>query len=545
MASSEKCPGTADIVVIGGGGAALIAAIRARELGAEVLLVSKKPPGLASCTAYAGGGFTAPVGGMERDEYLEAVSITGRKLNDTRLLKVIADESRRAFRKAGDWGVEFRKRRGGASVPNEIGKPLLGGTGLTLPLVRRARDLDITMYHPFTVTRILQTEPSGPASGVEGLGKNGEPQQIRARSVVLATGGAGRLYARTDNPTGIAGDGYSLALFAGARLRDMEFVQFHPLGSVRHGGANWFMRCTVLEHVRLTDGNGREFLPQLMEKWGLHTGRDLNRFARDRLSLAIERRRSSTGAVRLHLEEAGPSLRADPEIAHRAALLAGDRSDPWRPVEVAPVQHFLSGGVLIDEWGRTDIANLYAPGEVAGGVHGANRVGGHALTELLVFGLRAGEAAAKESRLGMPLPEDTRIPSPGRCSGIEIATTAHMTPAEPVEGSPSLLDLMQDNLGPMRRGKDIRSTLQALLDMAGTRTPAGDRGPLFTAVTIAGSALARRESRGCHWREDFPREDDLARVFAVQPHLSHEDDGTLGLKLHICPQPANTNTEPD
>ncbi len=536
MHCSSKTPDSTDVVVIGGGGAALIAAIRARELGAEVMLVSKKRPGISSCTAYAGGGFTAPLGGMEPDEYLQAVRHTGRDLNDSQLLQVTADESPQAFAAVADWGVEFSWRRGGASVQREIDRPLLGGTGLTLPLVRRAEQVGVKMLHPFTATRILQAEPYGPALGIEVADRDGDQYRIRAGSVVLATGGAGRIYARTDNPSGIAGDGYALALTAGARLRDMEFVQFHPLGSVHDRGGNWFMGCTILDHVRLTDGEGCEFLPPLMHKWNLPTGRDLNRFARDRLSLAIEQRRRDTGAVYLHLEEADSRLRDDPGLAHRAGILAGDRSDPWRPTPVAPVQHFFSGGVCIDEWAETDVANLFAPGEVAGGLHGANRVGGHALTELLVFGRRAGAAAAERAaQMTAAQPADAAV-HPGPCTGTTIDGTP-VNPGPAIETS--LTSLMQNNVGPMREGESLRAGLATLLHYSAANLPPSRRGPILTGAAVAASALAREESRGCHWREDFPAECTQPRIFTVHPRLSERDGGTVELHLVIQEEPAD------
>ncbi len=509
----------ADVLVIGGGGAALIAACRCRELGASVTLLSKKRPGVASCTAYAGGGFTAPLEQMPPEEYGETILRAGRGLNDRRMVEVMASEAESAFDHLQNWGVDFHRRRGSASVSGEIDNPLLRGTGLTFPLVRRAGELGVKMVHPFSVTSLLQEQPGAPVSGVRGVDAGGRVCSVRGRSVILATGGAGYLYGRTDNPAGITGDGYALALAAGSPLRDMEFVQFYPLGPAREG-ATWFMDTDVLDSLRLTDGNGEEFLPQLMQQWNLSSGAELNLYARDRLSVALQRRRQTTGSVILHLEEAGEDLRRDRECAHLAALMSGDRTDPWRPVEVAPVQHFFCGGIAADEWGATGVDNLYACGEVVGGAHGANRVGGNALTELMVFGLRSGEAAAdnagKISGGANPYSGDMFTPE-----GIDIGEIADVGPVCAGEPEweysfPRLRRAVDAQLGPARSGVGLQECLRWSAHLARSAWSTG-RLPAVTALAIAASGLARQESRGCHWRDDYPEQGGSEYTVQLQP----------------------------
>jgi len=510
----------ADILVIGGGGAALTAACRCRELGASVTLLSKKRPGLASCTAYAGGGFTAPLEGVSGGEYQEMVLRAGRGLNDAQLVRVLAEDAGSAFDRVQDWGVQFNRRPGSASVRGELDNPLLRGTGLTFPLLRRARELGVNIVYPFSVTRLLQEDFRAPVRGVAGVDGDGQVRRIRGRSVILASGGAGYLYGRTDNPAGITGDGYAMALAAGASLRDMEFVQFYPLGSV-HEGANWFMDTQLLDSVRLSDGNGEEFLSDLLREWNLSSGAEINLLARDRMSAAIEAKRRSTGRVTLHLEEAGSDLRSNDEIAHLAALMSRDRSDPWRPVEVAPVQHFFCGGVVTDEWGATGVGNLLACGEVAGGAHGANRVGGNALTELLVFSLRAAGAAVQNAGRtgGGTLPGRSEAFSP---RGVQIRSIDGEEPSAPAPPEweysfSGLRRLIMRHLGPVREAGGLKDCLQTSLYFSREGLSDGKKMPAVTAQLIAASALARRESRGCHRREDYPGQEKELRVCFAQP----------------------------
>ncbi len=537
----------ADVVVVGGGGAALVAACRARELGAEVVLVSKKRPALASCTAYAGGGFTAPVCGLSRPEYGEMVRDTGRDLGDPALIGVLKQHAASSLKKLAEWGVDVRLRRGGASVTPAVDNPLLGGTGLTYPLLATARELGVEVVYPFTVTRLLGEEFGGRVCGVSGVDGDNRWLRIYSNSVVLATGGAGRLYRRTDNPSGITGDGYALALAAGASLRDMEFVQFYPLGSAHLHRSNWFIGAHLLDDLRLTDGRGEEFLPELMHSWGVASAREINLLARDRLSVEIQRRCQETGEVILHLEDAGQKLRRDRAVVHLARLLSGDRRRPFQPVQVRPIQHFMSGGVVIDEWGQTEVDGLYACGEVTGGVHGANRVGGNALTELVTFGLRAAQKAAESAKNGkfrgeikdgyrifrffLPQPQSGELGPPGddRQPGEFTAR--------------SLRNLMSSRVGPVRRGDALQWTLQsfdrwAREDNTQTRRvkPAAS---VVAAAAVAASAAARCESRGCHWREDFPDERPERYVLKVTPELMDSSADELDVALKIRREPVS------
>jgi len=496
-----------------------------------VKLVSKKRPGVASCTAYAGGGFSLPIKGLTPEEHTELTLRTGCHVNDSSLVRVLSAEAEHAINQLETWGVHVRRYRGRASVRAKAPNPMVGGMGMTMPLVEQCQTLGVSTDHPVAITRLLQRSFGGTVVGAEGVTASGEHRMYLARQTVLATGGGGWLYARTDNPAGISGDGYLLALYAGAALRDMEFVQFYPLGSAPDAGVTWFMDAGILDHARLTDANGEEFLPELYQDWGISSGREANLYERDRLSQAIERRRRETGRVVLHLDEVPGSIRENDRLTHLAALLGGQRDDPWQPVEVAPVQHFMSGGVTIDEWGRTGVPGLLACGEVTGGTHGANRIGGNALSEITVFGLRAGELAARQASAQDTPGDSGSFLSPGRLA-IEWGGRPGGTREFAVR---SLRELAYDAIGPVRDRTGLSRAVAQLDSWASEPVQVASAGRdawslLQVARLIAASALKREESRGVHFRTDCPTErPDFRGNILLEPVRGERTSGDVAL----------------
>jgi succinate dehydrogenase/fumarate reductase flavoprotein subunit len=541
-----------DVLVLGGGGAAMVAACAAAETGASVKLISKKKPGVSSCTAYAGGGFTLATGGLAPEKHQAHTLETGRYVNDRELVDVFTAEGKQAVQQLEEWGVDVHWREGGVSVRSESLNPMVGGMGMTLPLVERCRELGVDVEYPLTVDRLLQQEFGGRVVGAEALTPDGTRHRFFAHCTVLATGGGGWLFARTDNPAGISGDGYRLALGAGARLRDMEFVQFYPIGSGPDVGTTWMMDAGILDHARLTDGDGSEFVPALFEEWGISSGREANKFERDRLSQAIARRRQETGRVVLHLEEVPEELRQHDRLRHNARLVSGNRSDPWQPVEVAPVQHFMSGGTAVDACGQTGVPGLLACGEVTGGAHGANRVGGNALTELTVFGLRAGKKAVE-----LASERPVVVSASQRAAGFVKAQSFlfdadDVTPRwSQVEGDhrdfslDQLRQLASQKLGPVRDGEGLAEALQQLEEWAGTAVESARAAEIhsltLTARTIALAALLREETRGVHCRRDYPEEcaEFRANIFFVPQVVASsvgEEGGTNALTVAVRPE---------
>ncbi len=498
----------------------MVAAIAAAEAGAEVAIASKGPPALLSCTAYAGGGFTAAVGGYSAEGHRALTMSTGRGMNDVDMVDVLSREGADGLAWLERQGVALKYRRGGASMAGPSLGKLVKGTAMTMPLLDRCRALDIRCHHPVTVYGLVGEGFRGRVTGAVGRDRNGETVRFQASSIILASGGGAWTFSHTDNPRGLTGDGYLMAFAAGCTLRDMEFVQFYPLGPGPSARRTWYMDARILDRVRLTDGDGVAFLPPLLEAWGLSSGKDINMLARDRLSRVIAEKWRETGEVRLHLEDLSAADRADDRLAHRARLMvASDDDNPWRPVPVAPVAHFMCGGVVTDVHGATGIPGLWACGEVVGGVHGANRVGGNALTELTVFGVRAGRAAARAAQHHVPSGRGEQILLPDR---IAWDTPVHQT-------GPETRDFRRQAYewgGPYRTPESMGKLLQASGDRLASAdlaaVPVEERGLYWTAATVALSALHRRESRGTHYRTDHPDEDATAAIVTLVPE--YEDD---------------------
>lgn len=392
---------------------------------------------------------------------------------------------------------------------------------MTLPLVKWARDRGVEIRDRAVVTR-LYLDDTG-ISGVEYIDLiSGEACQLTAGAVVMATGGAGRLYGRTDNPVRTTGDGYALLYQAGLPLLDMEFVQFYPLGFAEGGFPTWFIALNILDYTYVTNSAGERFLEPQLQSWGISSGREANLFARDRCAVAVARELEAGRQVFLHLEALTPQQWRDPLPADLRRHFPAHRDPASGPVRVAPVQHYFSGGVGINDRGETEIPGLLACGEVTGGVDGANRIGGNALTNITVFGLRAGEAAAADGRRHLPL---VRSVAGGRARVASAAARwrSHRTDVSPA-GVKKRLNVIADRLlGPLRSGAGLKEAFRAFEEVSADLPlmTVRNRRDLLDALEgenlavvaelVAKAALAREESRGVHFRSDFPSEDPTWR----------------------------------
>jgi succinate dehydrogenase/fumarate reductase flavoprotein subunit len=243
-----------DVLVIGTGGAGLRAAIEAHEREADVLVVSKSPAGYNNATVVAGGGFRAAMGGLTPDEHMEDTLRVGNHLNDRGLVEVFTREGGMRVLELKRFGVEMRVRRGGISVGDTPG---LMGLGMTKPMVEHLREEEVRILENIIVTRLLKS--GDVVVGAVGYdAKNGEPCVFSFKAVVLATGGAGALYERTDNPRRVTGDGYSLAFHAGALLRDMEFTQFYPLALAEPGHPPYLLGGPMSEEGKILNRHGED-----------------------------------------------------------------------------------------------------------------------------------------------------------------------------------------------------------------------------------------------------------------------------------------------
>jgi succinate dehydrogenase/fumarate reductase flavoprotein subunit len=493
---------TRRIVVIGAGGAGLVAAIAARKAGAEVLLLSKTTcRGSATCTAYSAGIFSLACCGLSPEDHYAKTMETGRYLNDGALVKILTEEAEKTLRILADWGVHIKMTKGTASVRKTAPNPIMGGAGFLEELALTAGKEGVKTMD-WTVATSLQLE-KGRVTGVNVQNwRTGKSESIGAGAVILATGGGGRIYSHTDNPDRITGDGYALALKAGAHFRDMEFVQFYPLGWDEPGFPQWMADLGLVDHMRITDSKGEEFLKKALHDWGYKSGREGNYYARDR-SARIVAEKARAGGVFAHFEDLRKGKWQDPDFLYSLVLDTRYFKDVRHPMRMAPVEHYFCGGIEIDGCGRTKVDGLYACGEVSGGVDGANRVGGNALANIVVFGYKAGRAAAGES-LDVP---DTDV----FYEAAEIPCVA-----DNGERPRILRRELQENawaaIGPIRRGREMEEFLQYLADFRNRKirieTPA-DRllalemeGLVTTAEEVAKAALKRKESLGTHWRED-------------------------------------------
>lgn len=548
-------------VVLGQGAAGLTAALTIARQGLKVTSISKVRPGGATCTIYAGGGFTLGIEGMTPEDHKTMTLETGRHLNRPDLLEVFAQEAPSIVKLLEDIGVSFRKRRGGLSIVKDPSFPLLGGKPLIDSLYRACLDAGVEFRQNLIASKILVGNRG--VSGIECVDyQTATVETLQAEAVVLATGGGGSLYERTDNPQRITGDGYRLAFLAGCFLSDMEFVQFYPIGIDIPGGAHWFMDLSIIDRARVTNSRGEEFLKDMLLREGIKTGREANLLARDKCSVAIalENRK---GTVLLHLEDVGQKeFEEDPYLSTIARMFPRS-SPPWGgPVEVRPIQHYFPGGVIIGTSGETNLPGLFAAGEVTGGVDGANRVGGNALTNCLVFGSRAGMGAAsylsdsstgqsawKEplvlcdiqvSRGGVrddgapPLGKkscgiSSRVPGGSEQNYVSIdlpcesgakkwLTTWRDGTVRPESLREELRRLASRHLLPVRDEEGLSVCIQALdhlreslakqsvKDSRDILLAFENLGLWYTAAFVSLGAYIRRESRGAHFRIDYPEE---------------------------------------
>ena len=494
-----------DFLIVGGGIAGLRAAIALAPAG-RVAVLTKADPN-ESNTGYAQGGIAAAVGDDDSPELHAADTIrAGDGLCDEQAVHVLVEQGPRYVTELLDWGARFERDANGRpalgrEAAHSVRRVLHAGdaTGREIgrTLWRRVSDLaSVETIHHALVTELLVDR--GQVAGVAFFDRSGARKELRAGATLLATGGAGQVFRETTNPAVATGDGISLAYHAGARVGDLEFVQFHPT-ALKKAGAPRFLISEALrgEGARLVNDRGEPFMTRY------HPGGDLA--PRDVVARSIVREERQTGgSVFLTLAH------LDAEFVYRrfptiAEMCRGVGLDLARdPIPVGPAAHYIMGGIDTDVWGRTSLPGLFAAGEVAcTGVHGANRLASNSLLEGLVFGARAG-LAMQEPPAGAEMKAD-RLEIGG--SDVEVRGTA----------SDEVRDLMWRAAGLFRsRGplEDAVGRLEFAYDAAlqpapGSHSDSWRRLHLVTVSRlIARAALRRQESRGGHFREDFPERDD-------------------------------------
>ena len=550
-----------DVVVIGAGGAGLRAAIEAQEQGARTAVVCKSLLGKAH-TVMAEGGIAAAMGNVYPEDgwkvHFRDTMRGGKMLNHWRMAQLHAQEAPDRVRELEDWGALFDRTPEGLISQRDFGGHRFARlahvgdrTGLELirTLQQRTVALGIDVYMECTVTRLL-TAPDGSISGAFGYWReSGRFVAWNAPSVVLATGGIGKSYRVTSNSWEYTGDGHSLALAAGATLVNMEFVQFHPTGMVWPPSVRGIL---VTESVRgdggvLKNSAGNRFMfdyiPDYFRKETAETEEEADRWytdkknnrrppellPRDEVARAINSevkagRGSPHGGVLLDI-----ASRRDPEyirkrlpsMYHQFRELA-EVDITTEAMEVGPTCHYVMGGVEVaPETAAAVVPGLYAAGEVAGGMHGSNRLGGNSLSDLLVFGRRAGAAAAERAAQVPAAPLDEAAISDAAASAL--APFAREGGENPYTIQHDLQDTMNELVGIIRTAGEVEQALEkieALKVRAKALTVEGHRqyNPgwhlaldlphmLRVSECIARAALEREESRGGHTRDDFPGPD--------------------------------------
>ena len=559
-----------DVLIIGAGGAGLRAAIEASAAGVKVGVITKSLLGKAH-TVMAEGGIAAAMGNVDdRDNWRVHFADTmrgGQYLNNPRMAELHAKEAPDRVRELEAWGAVFDRTADGRILQRNFGGhkyPRLAHVGdrTGLEMIRTLQDhgihQGIDVHMECTVVTLLKS--GGRMAGAFCYERErGRYKLFRAKAIVLATGGIGRAFKITSNSWEYTGDGHSLAYQAGATLMDMEFVQFHPTGMIWPPSVRGLL---VTEGVRgeggiLVNNQGKRFMfddipanyksqtadnPE--EGWRYTQGdksarRPPELLTRDHVARCIMRevregRGSPHGGVFLDIawiKEKLPNAaeiikKKLPSMYHQFKQL-GDIDITKEPMEIGPTTHYMMGGVRVDgDTQMSDVPGLFAAGECGAGLHGANRLGGNSLSDLVVFGQRAGEFAAKFAKKHTPADIDM--------SQVDATARQALEPFERTGESPyqvqhDLQDMMQDKVGIVRREEEMEQALDGILKLRerakhaavpgnreynpGWHTALDLPNLLTVSEAITRAALLRKESRGAHFRDDYPAKDETYGSF--------------------------------
>jgi succinate dehydrogenase / fumarate reductase flavoprotein subunit len=587
-----------DVLVIGAGGAGLRAAIEASASGVSVGLVCKSMLGKAH-TVMAEGGIAASLGNVDdRDNWKVHFADTmrgGQYLNNWRMAQIHAQEAPDRVRELEEWGAVFDRTKDGRILQRNFGGhkyPRLVHVGdrTGLEMIRTLQDhgihQGIEVYMEVTVVELMK-DGDRVVGALAYDRERGRFRIFRAKAVVLATGGVGRAFKITSNSWEGTGDGHALAYHAGADLIDMEFIQFHPTGMVWPPSVRGIL---VTEGVRgeggiLTNSEGNRFMfddipenykdqtadsPE--EGWRYVLGDKVARrppelLTRDHVARCIVReikegRGSPHGGVFLDIawikEKIADSeshiKRKLPSMYHQFKQLA-DIDITKEPMEVGPTTHYIMGGIRVEaDTQASTVPGLFACGECGGGINGANRLGGNSLSDLIVLGKRAGEHAAIYAQENEAGRIDEAQAEAAQREALEPFNRGDSDAEGPYKVQSDLQDTMQDLVGIVRKGDEIQRALEEVEKLSvrtgevgvvghreynpGWHTALDLKNLLAVSEAIALSALAREESRGAQFREDFPEKD--ATWGGLNNVVRKGSDGTMELeKVPIQEIPAD------
>jgi L-aspartate oxidase len=502
-----------DFVVIGSGIAGLRASIALAESGAQVTVLTKDKTS-ESNTEYAQGGVAVVLSDDDNAElHEEDTLIAGAGLCDTEAVEVLVTEGTKYIQQLIDWGTEFDREGGKLIFTQEAAhsrRRILHAHGdstgkeIVRALIVRARQEKSIVLMPFANTESLIVVDES-CIGVRFLDPILKaPREIFAKSVILCTGGAGQLFLHTTNPTVATGDGMAMTYLAGAEMADMEFVQFHPTALSLENAPRFLLSEAMRgEGGMLRNSQGERFMARYDERLEL-APRDI--VAR---SIIAEMRRTGTRTVFLDMTAMNEKFLKErfPKIYETCNFYNLNIARDLLPV--SPASHYCMGGVRTDLHGRTSIKGLYAAGEVAcTGVHGANRLASNSLLEGLVFGARAGKAAIEDNyELRITNYEldnsnlKLRIPN---SEGISTAVKKRVK------------RVMWERVGILRDKESLIRAIKEFEQISEASLGTSSRNFVTVAMLVAKAALWREESRGGHFRRDFPERDECWRVHSIQ-----------------------------
>jgi len=540
-----------DVLVIGAGGAGSRAAIEAANHNVRITLISKELLGKAH-TCMAEGGYNAALANVDTSDnwqvHFKDTVVGGAWLNNQRLVEILVKEAGDRIFDLEDYGAVWDRTPEGKIMQRPFGKQTYRrtcyaadrtGHEMMQTLVEEVRRRNLDVLDEIFVTSLLKS--GGRAAGAVAIDfKSGDFLVFKAKATVLASGGAGRLYRITTNAAQDTGDGYAAAYRIGAKLVDMEMIQFHPTGMVypeSHKGQ------LVTEAVRGEGGllfnTGRErfmqrYEPKLMEL----AGRDV--VARSIATEILEGRGTPQGGVYLdvsHLPANAIEERLPSMLRQFLDVGVDIRKEP---MQVAPTAHHFMGGVQINEKAETHIPGLYSAGEITGGIHGGNRLGGNALADTQVFGRLAGENAAEYAKRNpLPIIDKKQVNSEVKRAGKFLRKREGM---RPVEIKSRLTSLMWDKVGIFRTGKEMQEAMVEVERMKQEELPQlcvtdnktrcnrewiealEIENLVLVAEMAAKAALMRTESRGAHYRRDFPKTDNQSWFLNI---IIEQKDGEM------------------
>jgi succinate dehydrogenase/fumarate reductase flavoprotein subunit len=518
-----------DVIVVGAGCAGMVASLEAQREGAHVLLLARGPIGLGTNSALAGGGFAGPTAEHSVEDYVKEVLKAGEGINQNGLVKRMAREAFDAFSFLRSLGVNLVEQKERYRVkPAEPDST--GGVALVRTLASRIRETGgIDLLTGLYVTEILKRE--GAVCGVRGFDRVGRAWEANASAVILAMGGAGAVYLRNNNQKSTMGQGYLLAAKAGLDLWDMEFVQFYPLVVAEPALPAMQIYHPLPPEARVINAAGEDILAK-------YNMGDL-----DAVRLT---KRDLFSAILFTEGERGPTYmdyRLVPRSFWKTHPLGKLKFDlTKKPLRILPAAHFFMGGVRIREDGRTSLPGLFACGEIAWGLHGANRIGGNALTECVVFGRSAGRSGA---RYGL----DHSLPSRIREKALKRGQGG-------TSGGPGPLREFRERIreigwrcaGVVRSEECLRTGLKKLLEkreglkritprtVPERRLKEDLTSAVFVLEAIMTASLPRKETRGAFIREDASLRDDLH--WCKNSCLSVDlEEGTFDISFHSVPNP--------